>query len=375
MSTSATIAKSTSSAGVPSSAGVVSSGTRVVGAKVGTPAIKSPAVKPGGGNLVSISSGGVSGTSLRVVGAKKGATDVGKGLTAEVLKLSGLTPAPLGVNLAGGGSVNITSSGGDKGSYINNLATKLSNANVVKATPETASSSVLSQSVGVGSPGQAVTVSVADSTKLTPAGGASPGKPASGAAEQQQVSDSGGARTPVFAQILANMRKQQNLFSSLDLSGLANPTSSSSSSSVTTPTGASPVPLVLGKQQRVHASLASVPRAPSPLRTSVTKDAGSSSKVSSRTAAKRQSSLMTKTLVEHDDVESMDVDVGQPFQMIELPPHLRDHGYSRYNPEEGEKLAAFIAAAGGSGGRGRGSGRANSSIPPNRMSYAPTVSW
>ena len=72
--------------------------------------------------------------------------------------------------------------------------------------------------------------------------------------------------------------------------------------------------------------------------------------------------LLSRTVVQPADSEAMEVDVGQPVQKQELPKHLKDHSYSLYNPEEGEKQRlnsenlSFLC-----------------SIPPARLSYAPQV--
>ena len=73
---------------------------------------------------------------------------------------------------------------------------------------------------------------------------------------------------------------------------------------------------------------------------------------------------LSRTVVQPAESEAMEVDVGQPIQKLELPKHLKDHSYSLYNPEEGEKQ--------------RLSSRSTvptsvCSIPPARLSYAPQV--
>ena len=83
--------------------------------------------------------------------------------------------------------------------------------------------------------------------------------------------------------------------------------------------------------------------------------------MSTRTAAKQHH--LSKTLIEPVDAEPMDIDVGEPFQILDLPPHLRDHSYSCYNPEEGERLER----------QRKQSIRVSSSIPPARVSYAPPL--
>ena len=93
----------------------------------------------------------------------------------------------------------------------------------------------------------------------------------------------------------------------------------------------------------------------------VFKREGGGTRMSTRAAAKQQH--LTKTLVEPVDTEPMDLDVGEPFQILELPPHLRDHSYSRYNPEEGDKVTKQRTQ----------NIRTYSSIPPARVSYAPPL--
>ena len=88
---------------------------------------------------------------------------------------------------------------------------------------------------------------------------------------------------------------------------------------------------------------------------------GGTTRMSTRTTAKQHH--LTKTLVEPVDAEPMDLDVGEPFQVLELPPHLKDHSYSCYNPEEGERIA----------GQQGLSIKVFSGIPPARVSYAPPL--
>ena len=141
-------------------------------------------------------------------------------------------------------------------------------------------------------------------------------------------------------------------------------------------TGSFMSPLLLSRQKtKVSSKLVSVPsrsRSPLPPVTassmqtsttplSTTKKEGGAVKMSSRTAAKQLH--LAKTLVEPVDAEPMDVDVGEPFQILELPPHLRDHSYSRYNPEEGERIIKQRSQ----------NIRVFSGIPPARVSYAPPL--
>ena len=60
-----------------------------------------------------------------------------------------------------------------------------------------------------------------------------------------------------------------------------------------------------------------------------------------------------------------DIDVGQPIRRCELPPHLREHDYCLYNPEEGlcrEMRQAAVPDA-----------QFSCNIPPARLSYAPVI--
>ena len=142
-------------------------------------------------------------------------------------------------------------------------------------------------------------------------------------------------------------------------------------------------PLLLSRQKKskVSTTLASIPTAAvtmammanlsSPLTSTqvgttaplsrAKRDGGSGLRMSTRTAAKQQH--LVKTLVEPVDAEPMDLDVGEPFQILELPPHLKDHSYSCYNPDEGERIARQKAM----------SIKVFSGIPPARVSYAPPV--
>jgi len=73
---------------------------------------------------------------------------------------------------------------------------------------------------------------------------------------------------------------------------------------------------------------------------------------------------LTRTVIQPADSE-MEVDVvGQPLQSLNLPAHLKDHCYSLYNPEEGERMTKMET----------GGIRITSTIPPARLSYAPQVS-
>ena len=145
-------------------------------------------------------------------------------------------------------------------------------------------------------------------------------------------------------------------------------------------------PLLLSRQKtKVKTALTSVPQASSSASVSLSltpslstslsstsskkggtplivfKREGGGTRMSTRAAAKQQH--LTKTLVEPVDTEPMDLDVGEPFQILELPPHLRDHSYSRYNPEEGDKVTKQRTQ----------NIRTYSSIPPARVSYAPPL--
>lgn len=70
---------------------------------------------------------------------------------------------------------------------------------------------------------------------------------------------------------------------------------------------------------------------------------------------------LNRTVVQPAESETMEVDVGQPIQRLELPKHLKDHSYCIYNPEEGEKQSGNIDRS------------SVSTIPPARLSYAPQV--
>lgn len=136
-------------------------------------------------------------------------------------------------------------------------------------------------------------------------------------------------------------------------------------------------PLLLSRQKKapkVSSTLVSIPTAAgdrsSPLTSTGTMTTpqtrgrgreGGMTRMSTRTAAKQHH--LTKTLVEPVDAEPMDLDVGEPFQVLELPPHLKDHSYSCYNPEEGERIA----------GQQGLSIKVFSGIPPARVSYAPPL--
>ena len=145
-------------------------------------------------------------------------------------------------------------------------------------------------------------------------------------------------------------------------------------------TGSFTSPLLLSRQKtKVSTTLASVPTPssslsrPPPTTTltattqatstspSTTKKEGVAVRMSTRTAAKQHH--LARTLIEPIDAEPMDVDVGEPFQILELPPHLRDHSYSRYNPEEGERILKHQMQ----------NLRVFSGIPPARVSYAPPL--
>ena len=184
-------------------------------------------------------------------------------------------------------------------------------------------------------------------------------------------------RTPVFAQILPQTSSTGTI--------------SLSTTTTTTKTAAFPIvvpkqqkrgftsPILLGKQKVttdkvVHTTLASIPsllpNTPSPLHTSMLMTKPMSSRkepirLSTRTAAKHtlHSVSQGRTLVKPAENEFTEIDVGKPFQILDLPPHLKDHCYSRYNPEEGKKVAQLKGL----------SLKINSSIPPARVSYAPQV--
>ena len=392
---------------VVSSTGNLSSGLRV-----GTPAIKSPAVKAGGGRLAAtlMGSAGLAGSTSGTVQVQGSGSGRGRASLGAV-KLTSGGIANVGVNLGGGGlptatSVGVASSGlSGRGRLINSLASKLGKANsspgkiVLSPAGKTnpgakglsgkvispslgvrgAGGKIISPSLGIRGPtGKAIStalgakgVTVPPPSVLGPKGvvrgavgvpiSTTTVKPStqvlaistatsSGMSSTTDGGDASMSRTPVFAQILANMRKQQSLLSSTALAIEGAGTGNSLLRQ--------PGPLLLGKPGD-HASLmATIPKGPSPLHSaSKAMPFGVAPKMSSRTAAKNSQ----PTLVEREGVESMDVDVGKPFQMMELPPHLKEHDYSLYNLEEGEKLA-----------KGRNL-RITSNIPPSRVSYAPKV--
>ena len=131
-------------------------------------------------------------------------------------------------------------------------------------------------------------------------------------------------------------------------------------------------PLVFGRQKPseriVHTTLASIPHTLSPLHASTqVTDPNKSKELAARktsSRAKSQAVKLAKTIIEQADSEVMEVDVGEPFQPLDLPEHLKDHSYSLYNPVEGEKLVKPRT----------GSFKMSTNIPPARVSYAPQVS-
>jgi len=145
------------------------------------------------------------------------------------------------------------------------------------------------------------------------------------------------------------------------------------------PSGRNPLqrssPLILMKQNKatsdlvVHTTLASIPPStPSPLTTSTrsTRSKFKQDLPSSRALLKNLQlpKELTRTIVQPADSEMMEVDVGQPLLSLNLPTHLKDHSYSLYNPEEGERIVKTRT----------GGIRITSTIPPARLSYAPQVS-
>ena len=145
------------------------------------------------------------------------------------------------------------------------------------------------------------------------------------------------------------------------------------------PSGRNPLqrssPLILIKQNKatsdlvVHTTLASIPPStPSSLTTSTrsTRSKFKQDLPSSRALLKNLQlpKELTRTIVQPADSEMMEVDVGQPLLSLNLPTHLKDHSYSLYNPEEGERIVKTRT----------GGIRITSTIPPARLSYAPQVS-
>ena len=78
--------------------------------------------------------------------------------------------------------------------------------------------------------------------------------------------------------------------------------------------------------------------------------------------------LQAQSLSDHGSVgdhgDMVDIDVGQPVRYCELPPHLRDHNYSLYNPEEGLSREMRQLAP---------DAQFSCNIPPARLSYAPVI--
>ena len=347
-------ASSSSVGTAPTTSGTKLSGSTI--AKLPSTTVSSSVAKlsggiPYGGPNVKLEGGGSTafGTSVKV--------GLGRDLSSNAGVKVGIGGAA--VNL-GGGSLGPTvaiRTGGVNPSSTNNPASD----NLVQLKNKTNATLI-----GAGASNSA-TIPIIDSSKvtgpMTSSSNSVLGVSKAGAAESALL----GNRTPVFAQILANMKQQDSMsgFQSVSKSSLPIVPKQTSTSTFT-----SPLVLGRGKKQQadmLHAPLASVPRAPSPLHTatkSVTTRGGALKKMSTRTAAKLQNSQLAKTLIENEESETMEVDVGQPFQTFELPKHLRDHCYSRYNPEEGERLSLA---------KGKNL-RVISSIPPARVSYAPQVS-
>ena len=226
--------------------------------------------------------------------------------------------------------------------------------------------------------GNSKSLTTAASVAPTSAGG-STGKQSSAVARQKH------STTPVFAQILPQVASGGASKVTISQGVVGRPTP------VVIPkqprngaavSGGFTSPLLLSRQKKakVSSTLASIPTATgitvvtaadhsSPLTSTGTmttpqsrgKREGGGTRMSTRTAAKQHH--LTKTLVEPVDAEPMDLDVGEPFQILELPPHLKDHSYSRYNPEEGERIARQQTM----------SIKVLSGIPPARVSYAPPL--
>ena len=285
-------------------------------ALLSSPAIKSPTVRVGGGSLtVTPPSSMLTGTGTSVHLAP--GQGRGKGLV-----VGAGSPIKLG-----GGSVSVGGGVVGKGNLINSLAAKLGKS-PVKGQQGTPLPAKTLQSPAKGNPPQSTTTT-------------NPASSVGGSTwSDGDLAGGGSARTPVFARILANMKQQQKLISSVTNKGV-NPVARSSAGLG----GAIPASFVQ----------ASIPQCPSPLQLTTTK-------MSSRTAAKLQGSA-NQTLIEHED---MDVDVvgEEACPIVEVPPHLRDHTYSHFNPEEGVRAVS---------GKPQNL-RVFSSIPPSRVSYAPRVS-
>ena len=161
------------------------------------------------------------------------------------------------------------------------------------------------------------------------------------------------ARTPVFAQIL---RKPSPVIVPRTKSG----TFSS--------------PLLLGRKSTdltVQTTLASVPMATTSVTPSVVSTRPYTPRMTSSSLSATTRMTSKLTVVQPAETEPMDLDVGQPVCPVELPSHLKEHGYCLYNPEEGERVAGLRGRGGW--GAGQKEVRVLSNIPPVRLSYAPQV--
>ncbi len=307
----------------------------------------SPGVKLGGG-------GGSAGTTIKLGGGVGAGSGSGVGGGSVKLGGGGIANSTTTVKLGGGGSSGTTIKlGGSSGiSTAVNLSrgggTRTPSRGGIVGTPIN-----FGKVSGTGTP-----INVSKLAATSRSMGASPGSSLKAPiSEQQQSADSVGNRTPVFAQILANMRQQQQqglLNSNVTSTSGILPKTQSKPSSFNSPkdgkalTSPNPYPRMSGTR-RGAGGINSTPR------TSTT----------TRGPSRLLSSKLSQTLIEHEEAGSTDiVDVGEPFQLLELPVHLKDHCYSRYNPEEGEKLSQSKPK----------NLRINSSIPPARVSYAPKVS-
>lgn len=195
---------------------------------------------------------------------------------------------------------------------------------------------------------------------------------------------SAGTRTPVFVRIIKKPEAAENSQDSTvtTSAGTNTPTQKPKprSGPVVVPNYGStrlsrtPLanPLILQRPKTaseltVQTTLASVPTGPAPAsisRRSASKN-GTPARASAKVAAESPTcfELLKKTVVSPAETESMEVDVGQPVKRLEFPPHLRDHTYCIYNPEEGDVMKKARMK----------NIRVVSNIPPARLSYAPQV--
>ena len=171
-------------------------------------------------------------------------------------------------------------------------------------------------------------------------------------------SSSSSSRPPVFVQIIRNKDKLPDGTTATQTQPQLKGTPiiiPTLGSGVRLPRTSLTSPLILQRQNKlpniIHSTLASIPMRPSRVELK--------SEMRRTMVHTPRSSKMLKTLIQPADSEPMEVDVGQPVQRLEYPPHLKDHTYCIYNPEEGDTIARLYSHTG--------------SIPPVRLSYAPQV--